>query len=139
MYTNTERSANLNRVADFNINKKFDIYFHCKDVRNSCSKGRNGKGVGGYAYEYRNWGGLGVMTYHIVLCDVYFTLDNLESKQELIEEQLAKGETKYASEAEWQKNTGQYLLHEMMHLNTVGQPHSKPILLLPWQRHRPLI
>jgi hypothetical protein len=63
---------------------------------------------------------------------VYFGLDNFEVKFEQIEQGLASGETKYAREAEWQKNTGQYFLHEMMHLNatTTGQPHSESRLLV---------
>jgi hypothetical protein len=43
-------------------------------------------------------------------------------KIDQIEEELANGSTEKARKAEWQKNTGQMFL---MHLDSVGQPHSK--------------
>lgn len=49
----------------------------------------------------------------------------------MIEEALARGDTTYAEIADWQKNKGQYFLHEMMHLDAVGQPHSKKPLKIP--------
>ncbi|KAF9878141.1 hypothetical protein CkaCkLH20_04179 [Colletotrichum karsti] len=38
---------------------------------------------------------------------------------------MALGNTKDAEEAEWQKNKGQFFLHEMMHLDAVGNPDIK--------------
>lgn len=46
-------------------------------------------------------------------------------KIDQIEEELSRGITEKASLARWQKSTGQMFLHEMMHLDSVGQPHSK--------------
>jgi hypothetical protein len=59
------------------------------------------------------------------MCDPFFKTDDLMYKIDQIEEELADGHTEKASTATWQKNTGQVFLHEMMHLGSVGQPHSK--------------
>jgi hypothetical protein len=113
---------NLLRVQDHRAKKKFDIIVSCKDTKNRCSDRIDGKSVGGYAWTKTTWFG---SYQHITLCPVYFGLDSLEEKFEMIEKGLASGETKYAEQAEWQKNKGQFFLHEMMHLEAVGDPHSK--------------
>ncbi|KAJ9635949.1 hypothetical protein H2199_008303 [Coniosporium tulheliwenetii] len=80
----------------------------------------DGKSVGGYAWTYKGWFG----TYqYITLCPPFFTLDTLEEKITFVEDALQRGELKYAEGAEWQKNSGQYFLHEMMHLDSIGIPH----------------
>ena len=61
--------------------------------------------------------------YSITLCAVWFALDSLEDTITFIEAELQKGQPKYAQEAVWQRSAGQYLLHEIMHLCAVGQPH----------------
>ncbi|KAM0342062.1 hypothetical protein ACHAPU_009790 [Fusarium lateritium] len=87
--------------------------------RGICSKSVNDKPVAAYAWTYHGWLG----SYHyIALCEIFFTLPDLEEKTELIEDQLQRGDAKYAQEAVWQKNMGQFFLHEMMHLESVGQP-----------------
>lgn len=73
-------------------------------------------------------GWFGYTFQHITLCPIYFGLDSLEEKFEMIGKALARGDTTYAEIADWQKNKGQYFLHEMMHLDAVGQPHSKKTL-----------
>jgi hypothetical protein len=118
-------------VADFRHNKKFDIIISCMDPNGYCSRSVNDKPVVAYAWTYRGWLG----DYHyIALCDIFFSLPDLEEKTEIIEDQLQRGDSKYAREAVWQKNMGQFFLHEMMHLHSVGDPHSKlyplPILAL---------
>jgi hypothetical protein len=72
-------------------------------------------------------------------------MDSLEDKIEEIEKDLRDKNTNSATRAVWQKNTGQAFLHEMMHLNVVGQPHSesnfKPIICsteTPTKRSRSL-
>ncbi|KEZ44680.1 hypothetical protein SAPIO_CDS2756 [Scedosporium apiospermum] len=95
------------------------IVVSCKDTKNWCSTRIDGKSVGGYAWTKETWFG---SYQHITLCPVYFGLDSLEEKFEMIEKGLASGETKYAEQAEWQKNKGQFFLHEMMHLKAVGDP-----------------
>jgi len=115
---------NLNRAAEFKDKKTFEIILSCKDTKNWCPIQKDGKSVGGYAWTYNGWFGY----YHyITMCAPFFRSDDLEYKIKQIEDELAKGETKMASKAEWQKNTGQMFLHEMMHLNSTGQPHSKSI------------
>ncbi|KAF9775222.1 hypothetical protein IL306_006696 [Fusarium sp. DS 682] len=80
----------------------------------------NDKPVAGYGWTYRGWLG----DYHnVALCDRFFGLPDLEEKTEFIEQQLQEGNTKYAEGAVWQKNMGQFFLHEMMHLDSVGKPH----------------
>lgn len=58
-------------------------------------------------------------------CASYSSTDDLMYKIDQIEEELANGNTEKARKAEWQKSTGLMFLHEMMHLDSVDQPHSK--------------
>lgn len=37
--------------------KQFDIYLSCSDPHNMCNIEKDGKGVGGYAYQYKGWFG----------------------------------------------------------------------------------
>ncbi|KAF3810368.1 hypothetical protein GCG54_00000413 [Colletotrichum gloeosporioides] len=111
---------NLRRIQDHRPKKKFDIIASCKDTKGWC-KAITGGSVGGYAWTEKGW--FGYTFQHITLCPIYFGLDSLEGKFEMIEEALARGDTTYAEIADWQKNKGQYFLHEMMHLDAVGQPH----------------
>jgi hypothetical protein len=59
------------------------------------------------------------------MCAPFFTMQTLEDKIEEIEKDLRDKNINSATRAVWQKNSGQAFLHEMMHLNVVGQPHSK--------------
>lgn len=61
------------------------------------------------------------------MCDTYYTLDTLKVKLGITEADLRIGNTKYAKEAVYQKHLGLYFLHEMMHLDSVGIPHSKEL------------
>jgi hypothetical protein len=63
-------------------------------------------------------------------------MDSLGDKIEMIENDLRNGNTDTATQAVWQKNTGQVFLHEMMHLYVSGQPHSKPELIMRRSRLR---
>ncbi|KAF4304349.1 hypothetical protein GTA08_BOTSDO08340 [Botryosphaeria dothidea] len=113
---------NFNRFKDFKKDKKFDIITSCKDTKGWCGKEIDGKGVGGYAWTYHGWTG---WYHYITLCPNFFGLDTFEEKIEFIEDQIQKGDFHYAEEAEWLKNQGQFFLHEMMHLDSIGQPHVK--------------
>ena len=114
-------SDNLNRVKDCKTNKKFDIITSCKDTKEWCNIKKDGESIGGYAWNYNGWFG---KYYYITLCPAFSSLDTLEEKITFIEDALRKGEPKYAEEAAWQKNSGQFFLHEMMHLDSVGTTHS---------------
>lgn len=103
--------------------KTFDILVSCNDRKGWCDIQRDGKGVGGYGWTYKGWFGY----YHYVtMCPIFFTMDTMEERITAIEADLARGENKSATSADWQKHTGQAFLHEMMHLDAVGKPHSKP-------------
>jgi hypothetical protein len=52
-------------------------------------------------------------------------MQTLEDKIEEIERDLRDQNTNSATRAVWQKSSGQAFLHEMMHLEVIGQPHSK--------------
>ena len=115
---------NLKRIQDHRAKKKFDIIVTCNDVRDRCEEvDKNGRllRVGGYAWTQKGY--FGYRYQHINLCPIYFNLESLEEKFEFIEEQLKNGNKDYAASADWHKNRGQYFLHEMMHLDIVGQPH----------------
>ncbi|KAI8933116.1 hypothetical protein NX059_009759 [Plenodomus lindquistii] len=115
-------SDNFKRASGFLSNKAFDIILSCKDTKNYCPIKKDGKAVGGYAREYYGWFGT---YYYITMCQPFFQSDDLMYKIDQIEDEMAAGKTEMATKAEWQKNTGQMFLHEMMHLNSTGQPHVK--------------
>jgi hypothetical protein len=121
-YLLTKSVENLGRASDFKGKKAFDIIVSCKDVKNWCRIQKDGKVIGGYAWTYSGY----FSYYHyIVMCDPFFLTGSLQDKINQIEYDFSKGETKTAKQVEWQKNTGQGFLHEMMHLDAVGKPHSK--------------
>ncbi|KAH9882337.1 hypothetical protein J1614_000573 [Plenodomus biglobosus] len=111
---------NLKRASSFPIKKTFDIILSCKDTKNYCAIQKDGKSVGGYAWTYSGWFGY---YYYITMCAPFFQTDDLMGKIDLIEKEMAEGNPQKAQEAVWQKNTGQMFLHEMMHLDSVGNPH----------------
>jgi hypothetical protein len=113
---------NFERVKDLKTNKKFDIIMSCKDEKNLCGLKIDGKSVGGYAWTSKGW--FGSRYQHISLCPIFFSLETLEEKIASVEDGIQRGDLKYAREALWQKNIGQFFLHEMMHLKAVGQPDS---------------
>lgn len=103
----------------------------CNDTSKDkvCGSKRDNKSVGGYASTYKGWTG---WYNYITLCPAWFQLDDLETKMLFVEDELQKGNPKYAQEAQWQKSQGQFFLHEMMHLDVIGNPHSKiPFLVFP--------
>lgn len=103
----------------------------CKDTSKDqiCGSKRDNKSVGGYASTYKGWTG---WYNYITLCPAWFQLEDLETKMLFVEDELQKGNPKYAQEAQWQKSQGQFFLHEMMHLDVIGNPHSKtPFLVFP--------
>jgi hypothetical protein len=59
------------------------------------------------------------------MCETFFLTNTLKTLIVQIEQEFAKDEHMMASKAAWQKSTGQMFLHEMMHLNSVGTPHSQ--------------
>ncbi|KAF1828326.1 hypothetical protein BDW02DRAFT_246703 [Decorospora gaudefroyi] len=111
---------NFGQVVKFLGNKEFDIYLSCSDPSKLCHIEKDGKSIGGCAYEYKGWFGT---YYYIAMSAPYFTMQSLDDKIQEIERDLRNGDTKTATRSVWQKNTGQAFLHEMMHLNVVGQPH----------------
>ncbi|KAJ8118877.1 hypothetical protein OPT61_g212 [Boeremia exigua] len=116
-----DHQYNFKRAIDFLAKKSFDIIVSCKDAKNNCSLKRDGKAVGGYAWTYHGW--FGYKYQYIVMCDPFFQTDDLMYKINQVEDALLNGDSKMARRADWQKNSGQIFLHEMMHLEAVGQPH----------------
>jgi hypothetical protein len=119
----TQPSENFKRASEFSTKKEFDIILGCNDKKGTCGVKKDGKSVGGYAFTYNGW--FGYKYYYIVMCVPFWQSDDLMYKTDQIEEELAKGNIEKANQAVWQKSSGQTFLHEMMHLDSVGQPHSK--------------
>ncbi|KAF2749248.1 hypothetical protein M011DRAFT_475975 [Sporormia fimetaria CBS 119925] len=123
-------SENFKRAAGQQGSNAFDIWLSCKDTskpdpqtgKKTCDLEINGKSVGGYAVT----GGIpGWRYYYITMCPngPFWTTLSFDAKILEIEKELAKGETDHAQRAVWHKNQGQTFLHEMMHLDAVGNPH----------------
>lgn len=112
------------RVAEYQHNGKYDIYMNCNDQKRLCGNIIGGKPVGGYAWSYTGW--FGYQYYYINLCPVFFRLDSLDQKLQEIQDRLKGGDESWARQADWQKNMGQFFLHEVMHLDgtSKGRPHS---------------
>lgn len=74
------------------------------------------------------------------MCPTFLTLDSLETKFEFIENEMERGDYSKAKDMEWLKNTGMFFLHEMMHTDLIGKPHStstfstRRYLILPTSR-----
>lgn len=117
--------GNLGRIAQFTQNKKYDIYIHCNDPKSWCEREVDGAKlqVGGYAWTYRSWFGKYTA---INLCEPFLKLDTLDEKLLNIDDGISRGDFRGVYEAVWQKNMGQFFLHEMMHLNQTSgdSPHS---------------
>ncbi|KAH7080719.1 hypothetical protein FB567DRAFT_448489 [Paraphoma chrysanthemicola] len=111
----------------FSTKKTFDIIVSCKDTKNLCPVQKDGKSVGGYAFTYSGWLGY---YYYITMCAPFFQTDDLMGKIDLIEKEMQEGNPQKAQQAVWQKSTGQMFLHEMMHLESVGNPKIKLIFLI---------
>ena len=111
-------SGNLQRVRDFKTGRtsnKAYITVNCKDTKKKCGTkipGKPQKGVGGYAWTYTGWWGY----YHyITLCPLFFTIDDLSTKLNMVEQELASGSTKMAKDMTWLNTRGSMFLHEMLH------------------------
>lgn len=95
----------------------------CKDTKNLCNLQIGGKSVGGYAWTKNGW----FAYYHyITLCRPFFTLESLGDKLGEIQQDISSGSSKKASDMNWLKSTGQFLLHEIMHTRIADggvEPH----------------
>lgn len=124
--------GNLGRVAEFKQNKKYDIYITCNDPKHWCEREVDGtkRQVAGYAWTHK---GLFWTYTKINLCEPFLKLDTLEDKTNEIEEARNRGDFRYLKEADWQKNMGQFFLHEMMHLSQTSgdSPHIKDEVVSP--------
>lgn len=119
-------SGNFRRVSQF---KKYKpgkneyVTVSCEDTQNLCGKMMNGKAVGGYAWTYSGW----LYYYHyITVCPAFFTLDSLSETINEVEQDLARGSTRMASDMSWLRTAGQFFLHEMMHTRIADggvEPH----------------
>jgi hypothetical protein len=115
---------NFGRAANFKIQGNSYITTSCKDTKTQCNIKIDGKAVGGYAWTYSGWFGY----YHyITLCTTFFTIDTLDTQLQQREAELAAGGTSKVTDMRYLKSTGQFFLHEMMHTQLVGQPHSKSL------------
>jgi hypothetical protein len=111
--------GNLNRVLSLKSSTASEyVTLSCNDPEQRCNqKIGNGKIVGGYASTRSGWFGY----YHyITFCPPFFTLSNLDSK---IEE--ARKDKAVATDMRYLRNTGQYFLHELMHLRAIYNPEPK--------------
>jgi hypothetical protein len=117
-------TGNLKRAAAFKgtPGSSESITVSCKDEKMNCGKVIDRKAVGGYAWSkhYFGWG----WYHYITLCPAYFSLDSLDTKMSDVEDDLRRGSTTMATDMAWLRTTGQFFLHEMMHLQLVynGEP-----------------
>ncbi|CAI6341999.1 unnamed protein product [Periconia digitata] len=111
---------NIGRASRFTKDRKFDIILTCSDPHNKCSKKAEQGSVGGYAWTYSGWFGY---YYYINMCQPFFDIPSFLHQIEETERRLADGDKEWAVVASQQLNQGQIFLHEMMHLDSIGQPH----------------
>ena len=123
-------TGNFQRAAAFQTTGSSRQYItvSCTDTKGYCPRTIDSKGVGGYAWSYTGW--FGYEYYYITLCPIFFGLDDLNDRFADVENDISNGRTNTASDMAWLKSTGQFFLHEMMHLNLVSgkEPHSKSCL-----------
>ena len=99
------------------------ITVSCKDTKKNCGRMIDGKAVGGYAWTSTGW--FGYKYHYATLCPVFFTLETLDTLFVERDKEVAGGDTSKVTDMDWMKSTGQFFLHEMMHTDLIGQPHSK--------------
>lgn len=122
----TRIAGNLKRVSQFKTSQtseKAYITVSCNDTKKLCPKTIGGKGVGGYAWTYPGWFGY---YYYITVCPVFFTIDTLSSKINDVQQELASGSTRMATDMTWLRTTGEVFLHELMHTRIADggvEPH----------------
>ncbi|KAM0715712.1 hypothetical protein Q7P37_009212 [Cladosporium fusiforme] len=129
--------GNLGRASKFvndKSNKKHYITFTCKDPKGYCAKNKeikkdkDKKVIGGYAWS-RDWL---FWTYgYINMCDPYYTLDDIPAKIDYLNYLRAQGEVKKLQDMRYYQTLGQYIAHEMMHLNSTSgsEPHIQDLYI----------
>lgn len=111
---------------------------HCNDPHNLCGRKDHPDGsVGGYAWsvleDNSNPDDAGSWTYHISMCDIYYTTTSFDDTTKWVREHLKIGRQDHLSLARWYQNQGTMFLHEIFHLRFVwhspvsgpDSPHSK--------------
>lgn len=63
--------------------------------------------------------------HYITLCPSFHSIDQLDKVMDWIEETVQRGDPHYAQDPYWLTNRGQFFLHEMMHLDSIGQPKGR--------------
>jgi len=114
-------AGNFKRAAEFktpSTSEKTYITVSCQDTKNYCKKkaGLGSKVIGGYGWSHH---GLFGWYHYITVCPPLLTLSTMDEKLQEISEDLAKGDTRKASNMDYLKNSGQFFLHEMMHTRLV--------------------
>ncbi|KAF1817834.1 uncharacterized protein K489DRAFT_414269 [Dissoconium aciculare CBS 342.82] len=113
---------NIGRASNFVNNGKTSNYITvtCKDPKNYCKKDPiDGKQIGGYAWDYNGWTG---KYGHITMCDPYFTLGTFAETVDKINNWKKTGENSKLYQMENYQTTGQFIVHEMMHLHSTYDP-----------------
>lgn len=117
-------SENFGRAGKWKLSDQSEyITVSCTDTQNRCNEDHGDLAVGGYAWTYSGWL---YYYHHITLCKPFFTLESLNDKIDDVENALRSGNTRYATDMTWLRTTGQYFLHEMMHLRVTDggeEPH----------------
>ncbi|PSK42249.1 hypothetical protein B9Z65_4163 [Elsinoe australis] len=130
--------GNIKRASDF-INepgsKKSYITISCADKDNTCQRARReGKAVGGYAWNYKGW--WGYVYGYINMCDSYYSLADIPTKEDEINGYLRSGDGDRLQDMRYFRTLGQFLIHEMFHLKSTSgsEPdiHDQYITNIPW-------
>ena len=80
----------------------------------------------GYAYTKTHW--FWWNSYHINMCDVFYTMDNIATKKAFLKKSWNgpggswKQYLEYAGDLNWLQVSGKAMLHEMMHTDLIGYP-----------------
>jgi hypothetical protein len=120
--------GNLGRASDF-VNKKENrksyITITCQDPEGYCKRGlMQGKAIGGYAWDV-DWT---FWTYgHINMCDPYYTLADISGKMDDLNGWRKERAIDKLQNMRYYQTSGQYLVHEMMHLRSTYSPEPKII------------
>jgi hypothetical protein len=114
--------GNIERGSNFVNNGKTSNYITvtCRDPKSYCKKDPiNGKQIGGYAWNYKGWTG----TYgYISMCDPYFTLNDFAGTLDKINHWKETGQLSNLYQMENYQTSGQFIVHEMMHLYSTYYP-----------------
>jgi len=117
----SQYTENLQRAVDFRAKGSNYITVGCGDPKGWCGKGPGqGRAVAGYAWTYKGW--FGYKYHYINLCRPFFSSVSLDARWHDVQAWMSNKDLTRLKDAKYFLTQGHMFLHEMMHLDLIGDP-----------------